>query len=223
MAHVEIESISEIRRSVYKAGEVLKVDGAMLEIVPHTPHPADGDALRDVVAGCAPSRTIEVGCATGLSTLAIFEGLAQAGVVGDHTVIDPYFNGYWGGAAGLLMQRAAIADRVKIDEREPVVALGQCLERGDVFDFAFVDGCHWFECALIDVSMLCRLVRPGGVIAVDDPWMPAVRDAVSYCVKNLNCELVETIGRNGKPRLVVLRVGEVDKARAWDGYEGFVG
>jgi predicted O-methyltransferase YrrM len=119
------------------------------------------------------------------------------------------------------MQRAAIADRVKIDERESVVALSQCLERGEVFDFAFVDGCHWFECALIDVSMLCRLVRPGGVIAVDDTWMHAVSDAVSYCTKNLNCELVDVIERNGKPRLSVLRVGEIDKARPWDGYERF--
>jgi predicted O-methyltransferase YrrM len=71
MASTQIESISDIRQSVYDAGEVLRVDGTMLEIVPHTPHPADGDALRDLVAECAPEKTIEIGCATGLSTLAM--------------------------------------------------------------------------------------------------------------------------------------------------------
>lgn len=221
MTTTSAESIPEIRRSVYEAGELARVDGTMMEIVPHTPHPEDGDVLRDMVADCAPGKSIEIGCATGLSTMAIFEGLASAAVAGDHTVVDPYFNGYWGGAAGILMQRAGVRDRVRVDERESVVALAECLARGDVFDFAFVDGCHWFECAMIDVCLLCRLVRPGGTIAVDDPWMPAVSDAVSYCTKNLNCELVDVIERNGKPRLTVLRVDEIDKARRWDAYEKF--
>lgn len=212
------DRLGALRQEVYASGMVAKVDGTMLEIVPHTPHPADGDALRDLVRAAAPLRTIEIGCATGLSTLAMFEGLARAGVSGDHVVVDPYFNGYWGGAAGVLMERAGIRGRVRVEERESVVALAAMLERGERFDFAFVDGCHWFECALVDVSLLCRLVVPGGVIAVDDTWMPAVRDAVAYCTSNLNCELVETIERNGKPRLSVLKVREVDRTRAWDRY-----
>ena len=42
------------------------------------------------------------------------------------------------------------------------------------FDLAFVDGGHEYEVATADVRNSCRLVRPGGLIVVDDltPWHP---------------------------------------------------
>jgi predicted O-methyltransferase YrrM len=40
------------------------------------------------------------------------------------------------------------------------------------FDLAFVDGGHEYEIATADIRNTCRLVRPGGIVVVDDltPW-----------------------------------------------------
>lgn len=212
-------ALAAVRSAVYAEGVLPKRDGGKLPIVPHTPHPEDGDLLRDLVARCAPRASIEVGCATGLSTLAMFEGLAAVGVEGEHTAIDPYAGqSFWGGAASLLFDRAGIADRVTIDERESMVALPEWISARRRCDLAFIDGCHWFECALIDLTLLARIVRPGGTVAVDDPWMPPVADAIAYAVGNLNYEHVITHERGGKPRLVELRVTEIDRDRPWDAY-----
>lgn len=221
MSTASASRLGEIRREVYAAGELPKADGTALAIVPHTPHPEDGDALRDLVASCAPGSTLEVGCATGLSTLAIAEGVEAAGGTLDHTAIDPYHSLHWGGAGRLLHARAGIEASVTLDERESVVALAERLAAGRTLDVALIDGCHWFECALIDLVLLARIVRPGGVIAIDDTWMPAVQDAVAYATANLNLRLERMHERNGKPRLAVLRVGEIDAGRAWDSYVPF--
>lgn len=211
--------LNAVRRAIYAEGSLPRRDGTSLPIVPHTPHPDDSDLLRDLAARCAPEMSIEIGCATGLSTIAIFEGLASAGVAGTHTAIDPYASHhFWGGAASLLLERAGIADRVTIDERESAIALPEWIAEERTCDFAFVDGCHWFECALIDLTLLARIVRPGGTVAVDDPWMPAVADAVAYATSNLNYEHAATHERNGKPRLVELRVTQIDADRRWDSY-----
>jgi predicted O-methyltransferase YrrM len=44
--------------------------------------------------------------------------------------------------------------------------------RAGTFDLAFVDGGHEYEVATADIRNTCRLVRPGGIIVVDDltPW-----------------------------------------------------
>ncbi|HEX4722035.1 MAG TPA: class I SAM-dependent methyltransferase [Pseudonocardiaceae bacterium] len=44
--------------------------------------------------------------------------------------------------------------------------------RAGTFDIAFVDGGHEYEVASSDIQNACRLVRPGGIVVVDDltPW-----------------------------------------------------
>lgn len=210
--------LSAIRQEIYLAGSLPKADGTLLEIVPHTPHPEDGDRLRDIVASCQPGSTLEVGCATGLSTLAIFEGLSEREEPVCHTAIDPNFSKYWGRAAQVLFRRAEIDGCVSVDERESVIVLAEWLDRSKRVDFAFVDGSHWFENALIDLVLLARIVEVGGLVVVDDPWMPAVRDAIAYVVANLNYSHLDTYERGGKPRLVTLRVDAIDRGRKWDSY-----
>jgi hypothetical protein len=42
-----------------------------------------------------------------------------------------------------------------------------------------------FEGVFLDLYFMTRLVRPGGLVVVDDMWMPAVRTAVAYVERNL--------------------------------------
>ena len=47
-------------------------------------------------------------------------------------------------------------------------------DRAGTFDLAFVDGGHEYDVATADIRNICRLVRPGGIVVVDDltPWYP---------------------------------------------------
>ena len=56
------------------------------------------------------------------------------------------------------------------------------------FDLAFVDGDHRFEGVFLDLYFMTRLVKPGGLVVVDDMWMPSVRTAVAYVEKNLGLD-----------------------------------
>ena len=52
-------------------------------------------------------------------------------------------------------------------------------------DFAFIDGDHRFEAVFVDLYFMTRLLRPEGLIVMDDMWMPSIRTAVAYAERNL--------------------------------------
>ena len=111
------------------------------------------------------------------------------------------------------------------------------MTEGENYDLAFVDGSHLFEHAFLDIFYLTKLVKPGGVILVDDMWMPSVRQAVDYAVKNIG--LVHENRRPARPYLIVgdrnicsgkrseqpatalLRVPQQLPERKWDHFEDF--
>jgi hypothetical protein len=54
-----------------------------------------------------------------------------------------------------------------------------------IADAAFVDGSHVFHRVFVDLAFLDELVRPGGLIVLDDCQWPSVATAVRYF--ELNC------------------------------------
>lgn len=217
------EELRSIRHDAYTAGTLDRADGSKQEIFPHTLHPEDCDFLRDRIAELKPGRTLEIGCATGLSTLSLFEGCLSAGVTPAHTVIDPYLRRGWGSASLVLLERTGLMTHITLDERESVVALGDYVGRKEkpAFDFVFIDGCHWFECALTDLWLTSRLLAPGGVIAIDDLWMPAIQRVLQYATGNLGLELVQMRSRGGKDRIAFLRVVTDASKRDWQFFKDF--
>jgi hypothetical protein len=59
---------------------------------------------------------------------------------------------------------------------------------GVVADAAFVDGSHIFHNVFVDLYFLRELVRPGGLIVLDDCQWPSVATAVSYFEVNTGWE-----------------------------------
>ena len=52
-------------------------------------------------------------------------------------------------------------------------------------DAAFVDGSHVFHNVFVDLYYLQMIVRPGGLIVLDDYWWPGVATAARYFETNL--------------------------------------
>ena len=190
-----------------------------------------GRALARLVEREAPERTLETGFAFGLSGLWIVLGALRGGARAPrHLAVDPFQTAAYGGAGRASFAAVGLGEALSVDERGSELALPELLRAGERFDLAFIDGSHLFEHVLLDLFYLARLVRPGGLVMVDDTWMPAVRAAVDYFVRNVGLRLEAPYRRRapllerlrGRPfehaPMAVLRVPEERPARAWDSF-----
>lgn len=126
-------------------------------------------------------RTLEVGCAYGLSSLHICQALrGRAGA--RHTIIDPFQNTQWDGVGVRHLARAGV-DFFRLIEERSEFALPSVLgaEAGEgKYDFVFVDGWHTFDHTLLDCFYATRLLRVGGYLVIDDLVIPPVRRTADY-------------------------------------------
>jgi predicted O-methyltransferase YrrM len=70
------------------------------------------------------------------------------------------------------------------------MALPHLLAEGFTADAAFVDGSHRFHEVFVDLYFLRKIVRPGGLIVLDDHWWPSVRTAEHYFEINMGWRAV---------------------------------
>jgi predicted O-methyltransferase YrrM len=234
-----VPSLDAFIREAYAAGSVSGPGPDRLELAPHSIALADGEALRELAIAEGVSRTIEVGLALGLSALFLCQALlaGNAGTDARHVAIDPFQQESWDGAGLATLRAAGVDGMVEVIEEESALALPELARAGRRFDLAFVDGDHRFESVLGDLVFMDRLVEPGGLIVVDDMWMPAVRLAVAYVERNLDHTLEPealpgAFSWRRRPRLrggvpegrgemAVLRVPENPPPRPWDRFDPF--
>jgi predicted O-methyltransferase YrrM len=151
----------------------------------------DCDALRDLLIAEATGTVIEVGLAYGSSALAIGEALVTVGAARPlHVVIDPLQATEWSNAGWRLLQAAGLDTIARLVLEPSSLALPQLVAEGLVADAAFVDGSHRFHEVFVDLYFLRKIVRPGGVIVLDDHHWPSVRTAAHYFEVNLGWQVV---------------------------------
>lgn len=138
----------------------------------------EGRFIASIISSRDIRRTLEVGCANGLSSLFICQALSSK-FNPHHVIIDPFQTHHWQGK-GAANLKAAGFDFWELIEKTSDQALPWLLARGDRFDFAFIDGCHTFDNVLLDFFYAQRLVNVGGVIVFDDVDMKAVNRVVRY-------------------------------------------
>jgi predicted O-methyltransferase YrrM len=181
--------------AAYTAGTVHDAAGNAVDLHPHSIGREAGGALQDLAVGEGAERTIEVGLALGMSALFLCQAVLERG--GRHVAIDPFQQESWNRAGLRTLREAGVQDVVEVIEDESQLALPRLVAEGREFDFAFVDGDHRFEGVFIDLYFMTRLVRPGGLVVVDDMWMPSVRTAVAHMEGNLGATLEPDALPNG--------------------------
>jgi predicted O-methyltransferase YrrM len=179
--------VSDFLEQAYTTESVPDAAGNPIALDPHSVERAEGEALKDLAMAEDARATIEVGLALGISALFFCEAVMGNG--GRHTAIDPFQQESWNGAGLRTLREAGVEDVVEVIEEESQLALPRLVSEGREFDLAFVDGDHRFEGVFLDIYYMTRLVKPGGLVVVDDMWMPAVRMAVAYVEKNLGARL----------------------------------
>jgi predicted O-methyltransferase YrrM len=187
MAHSRTADLARFIDQAYVRGSVPGESSGALELAPHSVERAQGEALRDLAIAEGAQQTIEVGLALGISALFLCQAVLERG--GSHVAVDPFQRDSWDGAGLRTLREAGVEDMVEVIEQDSRLALPRLVDEGRRFDLAFIDGDHRFEGVFIDLYYMTRLVRPGGVVVLDDTWMPSVRMAVGYVERNLGAAL----------------------------------
>jgi predicted O-methyltransferase YrrM len=160
---------------------------------------ADADVLRDILITEKAQVVIEVGLAYGVSGLAVAEAVVGAGgAVANHLIIDPFQDHFHDSGWNALV-RAGLDSVCTLLRERSQIALPRLLSEGFIADAAFVDGSHIFHNVFVDLALLRDLVRPGGLIILDDCDLPSVATAVSYFELN-TAWLLEPIARQTRIR-----------------------
>lgn len=140
--------------------------------------PAKGELLQKILANKNITRTLEIGCGNGLSSLYICE--AQRGKKSaHHTILDPLETKEFAGAGIDNLLRAGI-DFFTLAEEGSETALPALLKQGAQFDFGLIDGFHTLDHTIVDIYFMTRLLRIGGYLVIDDVNARSVNRAARY-------------------------------------------
>lgn len=152
--------------------------------------PEQGQFMQLLVNAIAARRAIEVGVFTGYSSLAVALALPEDGFLLACDISEEYT-----AIARRHWHAAGVAGKVELVLAPALATLDARLAAGEAgsYDFAFIDADKMSYGAYYE--RLLKLVRPGGVIAVDNTlWSgavadPADQDAETVAIREFNDRL----------------------------------
>jgi predicted O-methyltransferase YrrM len=211
--------VREIRGRPVRAGPVW-TRGAERDFETVTLPERDCDLLRDLLISERARTVVEIGLGYGSSALAIGEALVTIGAAQPrHIVIDPFQQQAFANVGWDVLCSAGLDSITTLMAASSSIALPKLVTDGVVADAAFVDGSHRFHEVFVDLYFLRKIVRPGGVIVLDDDWTPSVRTAVRYYERNLGWRVLPDAFADG----TFGRIGGDPAAAAVSGLEGRLG
>lgn len=211
-----------IERLIRDDTAVARSDGSVHNLSPIAITAAEGEALRSWVSREGATRTIEVGLGYGLSALFICEALVSGGDSGArHVALDPNQGTSFADCGLQVLDEAGLRALVEFHAEESQIALPRFVAEGRSFDLAFVDGNHRFDRVFLDLVYLGQLVRPGGIVFIDDYQLPAVARAAAFCLTNLGWQSEEVSAADDLHQWAVLRTSLVPDTRSFDSFVDF--
>jgi predicted O-methyltransferase YrrM len=177
--------IGKLIEETYARGTVRGDDGSESQILPASVTPDRGAFVREMCLRIGATTALEVGMAWGMSTLHILEALLSNGAgAGAHVAVDCNQAERYHNAALRTLREAGLDYLVEFHEDRSELLLPRLVREGRRFDFAFIDGLHHFDHVFVDLFYTHRLLRPGGVVVLDDVFQDSVRFACRYVQTN---------------------------------------
>ena len=189
----------------------------------------DCDALRDLLVDEGVETVVEVGLAYGRSALAIGEALLAVDARRPlHIIIDPLQATEWSNVGWQMLRSAGLDAIARLVLQPSSLALPRLVAEGVTADAAFVDGSHRFHEVFVDLYFLRKIVRPGGLVVLDDHWWPSVRTAERYFEVNMGWRVVPgafdhgTVDQEtGRARVQALRLPDPPFEPAFERFQPF--
>jgi predicted O-methyltransferase YrrM len=206
-------STSLLLKDILDNGRVRAADGTVLPLDSHISREG-GEMLQALIAEIDARTTLEIGLAFGVSALFICAALSERPGA-RHVVIDPGQNGkHWRGVGLHHLSLTGLNRFVDFRELPSHLAMGDLEREGFQCDLALVDGCHTFDYVMIDMFLVDRVLRLGGVMFVDDAEWTSVRQACRYFITNRGYKVMRCCNSEPKRRSVVRQLVSA-VARRW--------
>lgn len=139
----------------------------------------EGELLERWISDYKPMSVLEIGLAYGISALYICDAIMRRSDV-TYDIIDPYQSSDWQSCGIHHLDQAGFHGRYTFYEEPSELCLPRLMAEGRHFDFAFIDGFHTFDHALVDFYFINRMLDVGGVIVFDDIPLPSIRKILAY-------------------------------------------
>ena len=183
--------MNEVLHTILSSKAVVKDDGTTRSLDANITK-EEGDFLQEMIRVSRPRVSLEIGCAYGVSSLYICEALREVNAT-KHIIIDPWQNLPYGQGPGTgwegiglsNIRRAGYEDLVEFLEAPSYQCLSRLAEEGVKIDFAFIDGQHTFDYVLVDVFLIDKILKPSGIIILDDFEYPSIASVCRYVLLNL--------------------------------------
>lgn len=173
-----LQKILESNQVIDNTGEVHTLNSSVDE--------QEINFLQNLIAENNFSRSIEIGCAMGISSIGICESIyANDSVHGSHIIVDPFQSTEWKNIGINNVAAAGYKNYTLYEERSEFL-LPRLASDAIQLDFAFIDGWHTFDHTLIDFFYLNRMLSVGGIIVIDDVGMLSINKFVRY-IHNYPC------------------------------------
>jgi hypothetical protein len=174
-----------VRRELAEHGPPRQPEGAPDFATASLPE-RDCDRVRDLLVDERVGTVVEIGLAYARSALAIGEALLRVGSrTPRHVVIDPFQYTAYHGVGWELLHSAGLDGVAELVTEPSQRFLPRLADAGFTADAAFVDGSHHFHNVFVDLVFLGEIVRPGGLVLLDDVCWPSVGAAAAYFEVNL--------------------------------------
>ena len=138
------------------------------------------EALYRTVRRSRPTAVLEIGFASGVSSLAILTALAENDNGGRLTSLDAWQTTGFRSAGLHNVSRAGFGDRHRWVEAPDYVAMPRLLAEGERFDLVYIDGNHAIEFVILDAFYADLLLDVGGQMAFNDCGHRPVHAALKH-------------------------------------------
>jgi predicted O-methyltransferase YrrM len=167
--------MSPFLEKVLATNQFVNSKGETIEIHSHTTRP-QCEFLQKIIADNKFSRSIEIGLAYGISTVAILDEISKNN--GKHVVMDIFQEEGWNNNGLDMIKQAGYESITDFRPQYCYDVLPALMHEGRKFDFAYIDSTKQFDWILIDFFYLDKILEVGGVIAFDDVNRPGIRKAL---------------------------------------------
>lgn len=143
-------------------------------------------AIRNVMLGLKPAKTLEVGLLFGGSAMvfaASHRDLGRAGE-GQHIAIDPFQTTTWESVGLANLKEANLSSYVRHINDTSALSLPRLVEGGHSINLAYIDGSHLFEDVFVDFYFIGKLLEVGGTVMFDDSSDPHIRKVLRFVKTN---------------------------------------
>lgn len=140
--------------------------------------------------------SLEIGCAYGISTVAILDEIANND--GEHIVMDKFQSEHWGGNGIDLVKSANLDYWLRFYEDYSYIVLPKLLNDEIKLDFAYIDSTKLFDWLLTDFFFIDKMLKVNGIIVFDDVSFPSVRKLLRFISQLPHYEVYDTYPKNSR-------------------------